>query len=89
MLKLTTMILRDDFLYLVLNLVEELNTTAILDELKLKLCEKFEGLKISISAVHKHLIHEQKITLEKLEKNYQQLQNSDRVIVLRKAIVEQ
>lgn len=31
----------------------EKNTTAILDELKLKFCEKFEDLKISISAIHR------------------------------------
>ncbi|KAI7856606.1 hypothetical protein BDC45DRAFT_533570 [Circinella umbellata] len=43
------------------------NTTAILDELKLKLCEKFEGLKISVSAIHKHLVHKQNIILKRLE----------------------
>ncbi|KAL0087504.1 hypothetical protein J3Q64DRAFT_1833821 [Phycomyces blakesleeanus] len=65
----------------------EKNTTAILDELKLKLCEKFEGLKISISAIHKHLVHKHSITLKKLEK-IPAARNSDRVIALRKAIVE-
>ncbi|PHZ11630.1 uncharacterized protein RHIMIDRAFT_297506 [Rhizopus microsporus ATCC 52813] len=34
------------------------NTTAVLDELKLKLCEKFEGLKNSISVIYKHLQRE-------------------------------
>ncbi|CEP19292.1 hypothetical protein [Parasitella parasitica] len=66
----------------------EKNTTAILDELKLKLCEKFEGLKISISAIHRHLVHKHNITLKKLEK-IPAVRNSDRVIALRKAIVEQ
>jgi transposase len=66
----------------------EKNTTAILDELKLKLCEKFEGLKISISAIHRHLVHKHNITLKKLEK-IPAARNSDRVIALRKAIVEQ
>ncbi|OBZ85694.1 hypothetical protein A0J61_06250, partial [Choanephora cucurbitarum] len=55
----------------------ETNTTAILDELKLKLCEKFEGLKISISAIHKHLVHKHNITLKKLEK-IPAARNSDR-----------
>jgi transposase len=66
----------------------EKNTTAILDELKLKLCEKFEGLKISISAIHRHLVHKHNITLKKLEK-IPAARNSDRVIALRKAIIEQ
>lgn len=66
----------------------EKNTTAILDELKLKLCEKFEGLKISISAIHKHLVHKHNITLKKLDK-IPAARNFDRVIALRKAIVEQ
>ncbi|KAI8977667.1 hypothetical protein BDF20DRAFT_942795, partial [Mycotypha africana] len=62
----------------------EKNTT----ELKLKLCKKFEGLKISISASHKHLVHKHNITLKKLVK-IPAARNSDRVIALRKAIVEQ
>ncbi|KAI8380696.1 hypothetical protein BD560DRAFT_487341 [Blakeslea trispora] len=60
----------------------EKNTTAILDELKLKLCEKFEGLKISISAIHKHLVHKHNITLKKLEK-IPAARNSDRVQFLK------
>jgi transposase len=64
------------------------NTTAVLDGLKLKLCEKFEGLKISISAIHKHLVHKHNITLKKFEK-IPAARNSDRVIALRKAIIEQ
>ncbi|ORE08860.1 hypothetical protein BCV72DRAFT_322519, partial [Rhizopus microsporus var. microsporus] len=64
------------------------NTTAILDELKLKLCEKFEGLKISTSTIHRHLVHKHNITLKKLEK-IPAARNSDRVIALRKAIIEQ
>ncbi|KAG0749715.1 hypothetical protein G6F62_011135 [Rhizopus arrhizus] len=64
------------------------NTTVVLDGLKLKLCEKFEGLKISISAIHKHLVHKHNITLKKLEK-IPAARNSDRVIALRKAIIEQ
>ncbi|KAG1152233.1 hypothetical protein G6F37_002253 [Rhizopus arrhizus] len=64
------------------------NTTAVLDGLKLKLCEKFEGLKIFISAIHKHLVHKHNITLKKLEK-IPAARNSDRVIALRKAIIEQ
>lgn len=59
----------------------EKNTTAILDE-------KFEGLKISVSAIHKHLVHKHNITLKKLEK-IPAARNSDRVIALRKAVVEQ
>ncbi|RCH96032.1 hypothetical protein CU098_011354, partial [Rhizopus stolonifer] len=47
------------------------NTTAVLDELKLKLCEKFEGLKISIFAIHKRLVRKHIITLKNL-KRYQQ-----------------
>ncbi|KAI9006667.1 hypothetical protein CLU79DRAFT_684904, partial [Phycomyces nitens] len=51
-----------------------------------KLCERFEGLKISISAIHKHLVHKHNITLKKLEKKIPAARNSDRVIALRKAI---
>ncbi|KAG1468826.1 hypothetical protein G6F56_003614 [Rhizopus delemar] len=40
------------------------NTTAVLDELKLKLCEKFEGLKISIFAIHKRLVPLRKAIVE-------------------------
>ncbi|KAI9025216.1 hypothetical protein CLU79DRAFT_683734, partial [Phycomyces nitens] len=43
---------------------------------------------ISISAIHKHLVHKHNITLKKLEK-IPAARNSDRVIALRKAIVEQ
>ncbi|KAG1452568.1 hypothetical protein G6F46_012474 [Rhizopus delemar] len=64
------------------------NSTAVLDELKLKFCEKFEGLKISISAIHRHLVHKHNTTLKKLEK-IPAARNSDRVIALRKAIIEQ
>ncbi|KAI8346913.1 hypothetical protein EDC96DRAFT_417932, partial [Choanephora cucurbitarum] len=52
------------------------------------LCEKFEGLKISISAIHRHLVHNHNITLKKLKK-IPAARNSDRVMALRKAIVEQ
>ncbi|OBZ88866.1 hypothetical protein A0J61_03084 [Choanephora cucurbitarum] len=47
----------------------EKNTTVISDELKLKLCEKFEGLKISISAIYKHLIYSIKIKLGNFDYN--------------------
>ncbi|KAI8977663.1 hypothetical protein BDF20DRAFT_942729 [Mycotypha africana] len=56
----------------------EKNTT----ELKLKLCKKFEGLKISISASHKHLVHKHNITLKKLVK-IPAARNSDRVQFLK------
>lgn len=40
------------------------NPTAVLDELKLKLRGQFEGLKISILAVHSNLVNNAHITLK-------------------------
>lgn len=45
-------------------------------------------LKISISVIHIHLVHKHNITLKKLEK-IPAARNSDRVIALPKAIIEQ
>lgn len=45
-------------------------------------------MKISISAIHRHLVHKHNITLKKLEK-IPVARNSDRLIALRKATIEQ
>lgn len=65
----------------------EKNSTAVSDELKVKLCEEFEGLKIPISAIHKHLVNRIHFTLKKLEK-ITTGRNSDRGIALRKAVIK-
>jgi hypothetical protein len=46
----------------------EQKPTAVLDEIKLDLCEHFEGLSISTSTLHRHLVNICSITLKKLEK---------------------
>lgn len=59
------------------------NSTAILTDIKRSLCEAFEGLTISESALHRHLVNKCRINLKKLEK-LPAARNSDRVIALRK-----
>jgi hypothetical protein len=53
-----------------------------------KLCEAYLNLSISISTLHKHLVQECKLTLEKPEK-LPAASNSDRVIRLRRKKVEE
>ncbi|OZJ01575.1 hypothetical protein BZG36_05605 [Bifiguratus adelaidae] len=59
------------------------NPTSVLVDIKEKLCEAFQGLSISVSALHKHLVHKCKVTLKRLEK-LPAARNTDRVISLRK-----
>lgn len=68
--------------------IKENPRAALDDELKEKLHRKFEDLKTSVSGIHKHLVNKVHITLKKLEK-ITAARNSDRVIALRKAIIEQ
>lgn len=56
---------------------------AVLSDIKHHLCEAFPGLTISISALHRHLVQNCKVTLKKLEK-LTAARNSDRVVALRK-----
>lgn len=60
----------------------------ILADLKEVLCKEFDGLKISISALQRHLVQKCRITLKKLEK-IPAARCSDRVVALRKSKVEQ
>ena len=64
------------------------NPTSVLVDIKEKLCEAFQGLSISVSALHKHLVHKCKVTLKRLEK-LPAARNTDRVISLRKEKVEE
>jgi hypothetical protein len=59
-----------------------------LDELKIRFCNDFAELKVSISAIHRHLVNNCHFTLKRLEK-ITAVRKSDRVIALRKAIIEQ
>lgn len=68
--------------------IKENPRAALDDELKEKLHREFENLKASVSGIHKHLVNKVHITLKKLEK-ITAARNSDRVIALRKAIIEQ
>ena len=61
---------------------------AVLSDIKHHLCEAFPGLTISISALHRHLVQNCKVTLKKLEK-LTAARNSDRVVALRKEKVEE
>ena len=61
---------------------------AVLSDIKYYLCEAFPGLTISISALHRHLVQNCKLTLKKLEK-LTAARNSDRVVALRKEKVEE
>ena len=61
---------------------------AVLSDIKHHLCEAFPGLTISISALHRHLVQNCKLTLKKLEK-LTAARNSDRVVALRKEKVEE
>jgi hypothetical protein len=60
----------------------------ILADLKEVLCKEFDGLKISISALQRHLVQKCRITLKKLEK-IPAARCSDRVVALHKSKVEQ
>jgi transposase len=62
--------------------------TAILADISWKLYEKFQGLSISVSALHRHFVQKCNITLKKLEKLPAE-RNADRVIKLRKEKVEE
>lgn len=59
-----------------------------LDELKIRFCNDFAELKVSISAIHRHLVNNCHFILKRLEK-ITAVRNSDSVIALRKAIIEQ
>ena len=64
------------------------NPTSVLADIRQKLCDAFQGLSISISALHRHLVQKCKVTLKKLEK-LPAARNTDRVIKLRKEKVEE
>ena len=63
------------------------NPTSVLVDIKEKLCA-FQGLSISVSALHKHLVHKCKVTLKRLEK-LPAARNTDRVISSQKEKVEE
>ena len=57
------------------------NPAYVLVDIKEKFCATFQGLSISASALHSHLVHKCKGTLKKLEK-LPAGRNADRVITL-------
>lgn len=68
--------------------IEENPRVVLDDELKEKLCKEFEGLKISVSGIHKHLVNKVHINLKRIE-NITAARNCYRVITLKKSIIEQ
>jgi transposase len=62
--------------------------TSVLADIRQKLCETFQGLSITVSALHRHLVQKCMVTLKKLEK-LPAARNTDRVIKLRKERVEE
>jgi hypothetical protein len=61
---------------------------AILSDIRQNLCDALPGLSISISALHRHLVHKCKLTLKKREKS-PAARNSDRVLKLPKEKIEE
>ena len=66
----------------------ESNPASVLADIRIKLCEAFPGLTLSLSTLHRHLVQKCLLTLKKLEK-LPAARNSDRVIALRKEKVEE
>ena len=62
--------------------------TAVLSDIRRALCEAFPELSISISALHRHLVQQCKLTLKKLEK-IPAARNSERVLKLRRERIEE
>ena len=61
---------------------------AVLSDIRRTLCEAFPELSISISALHRRLVHKCKLTLKKLQK-LPEARNSNRVLKLRKEKIEE
>src|ERR1700692_1451367 len=61
--------------------------TAVLDDIRQALYQRFPGLTISMSSLHRHLVQKCRVTLKKLQK-LPAARNSNRVLRLRKEKVE-
>lgn len=66
----------------------DMHPTAVLADIRDKLCQTFQGLSISISTLHRHLVQKCKVTLKKLEK-LPAARSTERVLKLRKEKIEE
>lgn len=65
----------------------EQNPAATLQEARVSLCQQFDGLVITLSGLHKHLVDKCCLTLKKLDK-LPAARNSERVIEARKQAIQ-
>ena len=66
----------------------DMHPTAVLADIRDKLCQTFQGLSISISTLHRNLVQKCKVTLKKIEK-LPAARSTERVLKLRKEKIEE